>query len=79
MVSSEGMEPTKFDPMRKAAETIEVGEGVFRYRRNNGKDFIKRFDDENINVFSQSGVDSMQVKCLTVPSNTEPFGWMQEY
>ena len=51
VVSSEGMEPTKFDSMRKATKAIGVGEGVIRYERNNGRDFVKRFEDENIKVF----------------------------
>ena len=52
MVSSEGMEPTKFNSMRKVTKAIGVGEGVIRYARNNGRDFIKRFEDENVKVFS---------------------------
>ena len=52
MVSSGGMEPTKFDSMRKAAKAIGVGEGVIRYVRNDGRDFIKRFENENIKGFS---------------------------
>ena len=39
-ISSKDMEPTEFDSMRKAAETISVGEGVIRYTRNNGRDFL---------------------------------------
>ena len=32
VVSSNNMEPTKFDSMRKAAKAIWVGEGVIRMR-----------------------------------------------
>ena len=45
------MEPTKFDSIRKAAQVIGVGEGVIKYARNSGKDFVKRFEDENIKMF----------------------------
>ena len=51
VVSSEGMEPTKFDLMRKAAKAIGVEVGVIRYVRKNGRDFIKRIENENVNVF----------------------------
>ena len=51
LVSSEGMEPTKFDSIRKAVKTIGVGEGVIRYARNNRRDFDKRFENENVKVF----------------------------
>ena len=51
VVSLEGMEPTKFDSMRKATKAIGIGEGIIRYVRNNGRDFIKRLEDENIKVF----------------------------
>ena len=51
VVFSNDMEPTKLDSMRKAAKTIGVGEGVIRYARNNGRDFIKKFDDERVKVF----------------------------
>ena len=37
--------------MRKAAKAIGIGEGVIRYERNNGRDFVKRFEDENVKVF----------------------------
>ena len=39
VVSSEGMDPTKFDSMKKATKAIGVEEGVIRYVRNNGRDF----------------------------------------
>ena len=45
------MEPIKFDSMRKATKSIGIGEGVIRYARNNGKDFIKRFEDKNMKEF----------------------------
>ena len=45
MVSSEDMGPTKFDSMRKVTKAIGIGERVIRYARNNGKDFVKRFED----------------------------------
>ena len=79
MVSSKGMEPTKFDSIRKAAKAIGVRQGVIRYARNNGRDFIKRFEDENVKVFFIMWFDLMQVKCLTVPSNADQLGWTQEY
>ena len=53
MVSLEGMEPTKFDSMRKATKAIGVGEAVTRYVRNNGGDFMRRFEGESIRVFSK--------------------------
>ena len=42
ITSSENMEPTTFDSMRKAAEAIGVTEGSIRYEKNNGRDFIKK-------------------------------------
>ena len=47
-ISSEDMEPTQFDSIRKAAKAIGIGEGVTRYARNNGRDFLK---DKNSKVF----------------------------
>ena len=41
VISSEDMEPTEYDSMRKAAKAIGVGEGVISYARNNGRDFLK--------------------------------------
>ena len=41
VISSENMEPTKFDSMRKTAKAIGIGEGVIRYVRNNVRDFLK--------------------------------------
>ena len=52
MVSSEDMEPIKFDSMRKAAKAIGIVEGVIRYARNNGRDFVKRAEGGSIEVFS---------------------------
>ena len=49
VISSKDMEPTEFDSMRKAAKAISVREGVNRYARNNGRDFLK---DKYSNVFS---------------------------
>ena len=48
-ISSKDMEPTKFDSMRKATKAVGVGEGIIRFNRNNGRDFIK---DQNSKVFS---------------------------
>ena len=45
VVSLEDMELTKFDLIRKAAKAIGIGDGIIRYVRNNGRDFIKRFED----------------------------------
>ena len=41
VVPSEGMEPTKFNSVRKAAKATGIGEGVIRYARNNRRDFLK--------------------------------------
>ena len=49
IISSKDMEPTKFDSMRKAAKAISIGEGVIRYVKNNGRDFLK---DKNSKFFS---------------------------
>ena len=51
VVSLNDMEPTKFDSMRKAAKSFGVGEGVIRYARKNGRDLIKKFEEESIKVF----------------------------
>ena len=48
VISSEDMEPTEFHSMRKAAKAISTGEGVIRYARNNGRDFLK---DKNAKLF----------------------------
>ena len=41
VISSEDMELTTCDSMRKAAKAIGIGEGVIRYVRNSGKDIFK--------------------------------------
>ena len=51
MVSQNDMEPTKFDSMRKAAKSTGVGEGVIRHPRNNGRDFVRKIEDEKVKVF----------------------------
>ena len=66
MASSNHMEPTEFDSMRKAAKSVEEEEGVIRYARNNSRNFIKKFEDESIKVFFIKGVDFTQVKCLEI-------------
>ena len=50
LVPSNDMEPTKFDSMRKAAKSIGVVEGVIRYARNNGRDFVQKFEGEKQGV-----------------------------
>ena len=50
VVSLESMEPTKFNLMRKTAKPISVGEGVIKYARNNERNFVKSFEDENVEV-----------------------------
>ena len=37
MVSSNDMEPTTFDSMRKATKALGIGERVIRYVRKNGR------------------------------------------
>ena len=78
MVSLEGMEPSKFDSMRKAAKAIGVEEGVVRYVRNNGRDFIKRSEGGSVEAFSIKWCCLTHLKCLTVPSNANPFGRTQQ-
>ena len=54
MVSSNDMEFTKFNSMKKAAKATGVGEEVIRYVKNNGKDSVKKFEDDeapSIKVF----------------------------
>ena len=51
MVSLEGMGTAKLYSMTKAAKAVGVGERVISYQRNNGRDFVKRFEDENVKVF----------------------------
>ena len=50
VVSSEGIEHTKSNLMGIAAKAIGVREGVIRCARNNGRDFVKRFEDESMEV-----------------------------
>ena len=49
VVSSNDMESTNFYSM--AAKSIGVGEGIIRYARNSGRDFVKKFEDERVRVF----------------------------
>ena len=49
MVSSEDRKPTKLDSVQKAAKAISIEEGVIRYVRKNKRDFVERFEDENLN------------------------------
>ena len=42
VISSEDMEPTTFDSLRKAAKAISVSYGALRYAKNNERDFIKK-------------------------------------
>ena len=52
VASSEDREPTKFYSTRKAAKAIGMGHAAIRYARDNaGRDFVKRFENENIKVF----------------------------
>ena len=44
MVSSNDMELTKFDSIRKATKSIGTGEGIIMYARKNCRDFVKRFN-----------------------------------
>ena len=44
VISSEGMEPTTFNSMTKAAKAIGVTEGALRYAKNREKDFVKNKD-----------------------------------
>ena len=49
MVSSVDMEPTMFGSMREAAKAINMEEGIIRYTKNNGRDFMRRFEGGSIN------------------------------
>ena len=51
VVSSNDMEPTEFHSMREATKVIGMGERVIRYARNNGRDFMRKIEDESITVF----------------------------
>ena len=48
VISSEDMEPTTFDSLRKAAKAISVAYGGLRYAKNKERDFLK---DKNVKVF----------------------------
>ena len=47
VISSEDMEPTTFDSLRKAAKAISVAYGTLRYAKNKERDFLK---DKNVKV-----------------------------
>ena len=51
VVSSEGMEATTFSSMRETMKAIGMGEKVIRYTKNNGRDFMSRFESRSIWVF----------------------------
>ena len=51
-VSLEDIEPIMFGSMRESAKAIGMGEGVIRYARNNGRDFMRRSQGGSIRVFS---------------------------
>ena len=42
VISSEDMEPTTFNSLRKSAKAISVSYGALRYAKNNGRDFVKK-------------------------------------
>ena len=42
VISSEDMEPTTFDSLRKAAKAIGVAYGALRYAKNKERDFAKK-------------------------------------
>ena len=46
VISSEDMEPTTFDSLRKAAEAIDVTNGTLRYAKDKERNFVKK--DEKI-------------------------------
>ena len=46
VISSEDMEPTTFDSLRKAAKAISVGYGTLIYAKNKERDSVKK--DEKI-------------------------------
>ena len=52
VVSSEDIEPTTFDSMRKVAKAIGMSKGAIRYVKNNGKDCMRRFKGGSIRCFS---------------------------
>ena len=48
VISSEDMEPTTFNSLRKAAKATGVSYGILRYAKNKERDFVK---DKNAKVF----------------------------
>ena len=46
MISSEDLEPTTFNSLRKAAKATDISYGVLIYAKNKERNFIKK--DENI-------------------------------
>ena len=37
--------------MTEAAEAIRMGEGIIRHVKNNGRDFVRRFESGSFRVF----------------------------
>ena len=52
VVSLEDMDPTEFHSMREATRDIGIGEGVIRYARNNGRDFLRNSRAKTSRCFS---------------------------
>ena len=50
-MSSNDMKPIEFHSIRETTKAIGMGERVIRYARNNGGDFVKKYEDENFKVF----------------------------
>ena len=44
VISSEDMEPTTFDSLRKAAKAIGVAYSALRYPKNKERDFVKKVE-----------------------------------
>ena len=68
VISSEDMEPTEFESMRKAAKAIGIGEEVIRYVRNNRRNFL---EDKNGKVFYKVVPTLSHIKYLTVHSKID--------
>ena len=68
VISSKDMKPTEFESMRKAAKAIGIGQGVIRYVRNNGRNFLK---DKNGKVFYKVVPTLSHIKYLTVHSKID--------
>ena len=51
MISLEDREPTTFGSMTEVVEAIRMGEGTIRHVRNNGRDFVRRFEGGSFRVF----------------------------